>query len=154
MPALNTLNNLPNNLKWYALIKLLLILLLISIPFTFAGEWLNFYWSAFILFILPIWIYLVLSYKFTSFIVSDKTLTINSGILFKRSISISFDQIQNTDSSRGPLSSAFGISRLKIWTASPSQLRINQGNSNNKPDGLLWLLTTESIALKDFISNN
>jgi len=40
---------------------------------------------------------------------------------------------------------------LKIWTASPSQIRINKGNSRNLPEGQMWLETLTANSIKDFI---
>jgi membrane protein YdbS with pleckstrin-like domain len=57
------------------------------------------------------------NYKNITFLVKDETLTINRGILFKRSLTIPFNRVQNVDIFRGPLESAYGISTIQIQTA-------------------------------------
>lgn len=151
MLPLNSINKLPSNLKWYVLTKLLLILLLVSLLFLSSNNWISITWSLFVLFVLPIWIYNVLTFKFTSYTITENLITINSGIFFKRSLTIPFDNIQNSDCSRGPLSTLFDLSKIKIWTASPSQVHIQKGNSINVPEGELWVGTSTANAIKDYI---
>lgn len=154
MFQLNTENKLPQSIKWYALVEMVLLFLLFSLPFIFFGKniWFSIFCFPFIFFGLPIWTYSVVSLKFTSFIITEDNITTNSGILFKNSKTISFDRIQNSNTSRGPLSGLFNLSKLNIWTASPSQIRIERGKSDNKPEQFLWLKTGDANWLKDFIS--
>ena len=92
-----------------------------------------------------------ISYRSVSFSIDKNSISINSGILFKHSISILFNSIQNIDCTKGPLSGLFGLSTLKIWTAASSQIVIKQGKSNNIPDGILTLKSEDILWLKDFI---
>jgi membrane protein YdbS with pleckstrin-like domain len=153
MIPLNTPEKLPTGLKWYALAKLVAVLFLISIVFMFFGE--NVWWPMFLfmLFIigLPVWIYAILSYKYVSFVVAENTLTINSGIFVKHSNAIPFNQVQNATNTKGPLASLFGFSKLNIWTASPSQIQVQRGNTDNKPTGMLVIKFTDAEWLKGFI---
>lgn len=151
MPPLNSRQYLSSKLQWYVLVKMLLVLLIVSPLIPSSGVWFQTFLSLFLGIVLPIWIYLVISYRFISYAVGERSITINSGILFKRSRTISFSNIQNSDSSRGPLSSIFGLSRLKIWTASPSQIRIREGNSKNIPEGQIWLETQTADSIKNFV---
>jgi membrane protein YdbS with pleckstrin-like domain len=86
----------------------------------------------------------LLDYACVSYIVSENTMTINTGILIKRSQSIPFSNVQNVNNSRGLLAMIFGISRVNIWTASSAQIQINKGNSNNKPSGSLFFRRDEA----------
>ena len=153
MLPLNTHNQLPENLKWYALAKFTIPIFILSLFALANGNWVSTFLMLFFILTLPIWSLVTLSIMYVSFIVTESTITINSGIFFKKSITIPFNQVQNCDSSRGPLSSSFGLSRLRIWTASASQIQINRGKSDNKPDGELWLQTSQAQALKEFIAS-
>ena len=153
MPPINETTQLPKILKWYVFTKIVLALFLVSILLIAMPNWSNLFFSMLVFIGLPIWIYKVLSYKFTTFLLNDNSLTINSGILFKSSLTIPFKQVQNSTSSRGPLSNLFSISKLNIWTASVSQIQISKGNSNNRPDGQLWLSTDQAILIKGYILN-
>jgi len=151
MPPLNISNPLPTNLKWYALSKIAIPVLPLAFVLMSNQAALAGLFSFVVVFLLPIWLYVVLSYKFTSYVITESLITINSGILFKRSHTIPFTQVQNTNSSRGPLSSAFGLSHLEIWTASPSQIVISKGKSSNKPDFEIWLDKAQAQEVKEFI---
>lgn len=153
MPPLNTPNVLPANLKWYALVKVILIFMAISAPAVLFDSWITFYFTILLSLGFPIWVYLALSYRFVTYILSENKLTIHSGIIFKRSLTIPFSTIQNSDCSRGPLSSMFDLSSLKIWTASPSQIRTEGGRSQNRPEGQLWLQTATANSIREFILN-
>ena len=96
---LNTELKLPSKLKWLVLAQLLLTSFAISFVIAlFGGRSAGV--SVFIFFAiligLPIWLYKVIAFKCVSFTVTDGTLTINSGILIKRSNATSFAQIQNS----------------------------------------------------------
>ncbi|HEY4509736.1 hypothetical protein A2963_04920 [Candidatus Roizmanbacteria bacterium RIFCSPLOWO2_01_FULL_40_13] len=153
MLPLNIPNKLPKSLKWYVLTQLVLLFFVLSLFGIFFDKnaWFAVFYFALLFLGLPIWIYVMISNKFISFVITENTITINSGIVFKRSNTIAFDQVQNADNSRGPLSTFFGLSKLSIWTASPSQMHIEKGRSENKPEGTLWLRTVDADELKDFI---
>jgi len=149
----NIENKLPLSLKWYALVKIALLFFIFSLIFIVFSKsiWLYIFFFLFILFGLPVWIYLMLSLKFISFVITENTITISSGIFFKNSKTISFDKIQNCDTSEGILSKMFNLSKINIWTASPSQIHIERGNSSNKPEQFLWLNVEDAHWLKNFI---
>jgi len=83
-----------------------------------------------------------------SFVLSDKSITINRGLLFRDSSTIRFDRIQDVRGSRGPLLSAFGLEAIALWTASPDQ---RVGNSK-RPDGQLYLNVGDAEWLKQFLA--
>ncbi|MDD5146043.1 MAG: PH domain-containing protein [Candidatus Pacebacteria bacterium] len=149
----NIENKLPLSLKWYALVKIALLFFIFSLIFIVFGKsiWLYAFFFLFIFLGLPLWIYLIFTLKFTSFVITENTITINSGIFFKNSKTISFDKIQNCNASEGILSKMFNLSKLNIWTASPSQIHIERGNSSNKPEQFLWLNVKNAHWLKNFI---
>ena len=154
MITLNTPTKLPISLKWYVLAKLAIIFFVIPLPFMLLGNnaALSAIFFSFVVFIvLLIWLYTIVSYRFVSFAVGENMITINSGIFVKHSSAISFGQIQNVTSTRGPLAVLFGFSKLNIWTASPSQIHVQSGNSADTSTGLLWLKTVDAEWLKNFI---
>src|SRR5580704_12453920 len=83
-----------------------------------------------------------------SFVLSDKSITINRGLFFRNSSTIRFDRIQDVRGSRGPLLSAFGLEAIALWTASPDQ---RVGNSK-RPDGQLFLTVDDAEWLKQFLA--
>ena len=82
---------------------------------------------------------------------TDGALTINSGIFVRRSNAISFAQIQNISNTTGPLAGIFGLSELHVWTASPSQIRVQKGITEHRPTGMLWLEAANAEWMKNFI---
>jgi membrane protein YdbS with pleckstrin-like domain len=152
---LNVPLTLSPSLKWYALAKSALLFLILTSPLFFMGAsvWWGIYFALMFFVAFPLWVYDILSYNCTSFMVGEEAVTINSGIVFKRSTSIAYKQVQNITTSRGPLAALFGFSKVSIWTASPSQIVIQQGNSDNRPAGSLVLKTENAEALKSFISS-
>ena len=105
----------------------------------------------FVVLFVPLWFYKVVAFKCVSFTVTDATLTVNSGILIKSSNAISFAQIQNISNTKGPLAAMLGLSKMNVWTASPSQIRVTKGETEHKPTGMLWLETTNAEWMKNFI---
>lgn len=153
MITLNQKIKIPWSARLYGLAWLFILLLVISLIFSLGGHGVDAfnYAGRFMVFI-AIW--LLLDYTCISFVVVEKMLTINSGILIKKSKSIPFDSVQNINNSRGLIAMIFGVSRVSIWTASPAQIHINRGNSDNRPSGSLLLKHADADWLKDYILNN
>lgn len=86
-----------------------------------------------------------------SFFVAEKQITINTGVLTKRSNSITFSNVLNIECTSGPFSALFALSDIEIWTASPSQITIRHGRSESGPTGRLRLKSSDAIWLKDHI---
>jgi len=107
----------------------------------------------FVFIILPAIIWIYFDYKSRSFIVESNRITINSGILIKRSKLIPFDKIQNIENFKGLLLRICGISKLYIWTASPQQIQISRKKTSYRSDGILVLDVDDSEWLKNFILN-
>lgn len=154
MIELNTPNKLPPKVKWYNLTKIILLILVASFPFLLInkGAWFLGFFLFFVFFVgLPAFVYFLLCYKFLTFIVENDRITINSGIIIKRSKSIPFDKIQNVDNVRGILARLFGISEVNIWTSSPEQIQVYQKETVHKPAGSLELNVADGERLKNFI---
>jgi len=152
MINLNISNELPKKLKWYALIKVVLGVFLVSFPFLLFNS--DVWFSVFMILIfvsMPVFLYTLFYYSFISFVVEKNKLTINSGIIIKKSKSIAFDKVQNISNVRGLLCRLFGLSLFKIWTASPSQIKIGNEKTEIRPDGALWLDYSDSEWLRNFI---
>jgi len=151
---LNTELKLPSKLKWLVLVQLLIVSFVISFLVALlggrsAGVGVFIFFT--VLIVLPIWLYEVVAFKCVSFTVTDGALTINSGIFIKCSNAISFAQIQNISSTKGPIAALFGLSKLSVWTASPSQIRVQKGETEHRPTGLLWLEAASAEWMKNFI---
>src|SRR5580658_9623977 len=59
----------------------------------------------------------VLRYKWFSFVLTDKSLSVNAGVIFQSSTTFRFDKIQDIDAFRGPLRMWLGLKSVAIWTA-------------------------------------
>jgi uncharacterized membrane protein YdbT with pleckstrin-like domain len=140
----NIPTKLPEKIKPYWLTKIILLLL----PFLFFPP-------AFLILIiflgLPLFLYLLLWYECFNFIIEENKITINSGIIIKRSKSIPFGTIQKVENIQGIMHRLFGLSRINIWTSSPEQIRTHKGTSIHRPDGRLDLLLEDGEWLNNFI---
>jgi membrane protein YdbS with pleckstrin-like domain len=91
----------------------------------------------------------ILRYKWFSFVLTDKNISIDSGVLFRRSTTIRFDRIQDVNTIRNPLHMMLGLASVAIWTASLDQ---RVGNAN-RPDGLIVLDADTAEWLKEYLSD-
>jgi len=96
----------------------------------------------------------LLKYECISYIFDEKSLTINSGVFIKRSKYIPFSSIQNITINKGLILMIYGVSQVNIWTSSLSQVQIINGNSENRPSGLLFLDDEDTEWLKNLIHKN
>jgi len=127
---------LPNSTYLYFLLRMMLFLLFFSIIIgIFAKSIFGVFIFLLIFVAIPLGAILYIKYKNISFSIDENTISINSGVIFKHSTSIAFNNIQNIDCAKGPLTGLFELSVLKIWTAASSQIVINQGKSKNKLHG-------------------
>jgi len=153
---LNATLKMPNKVKLYYLIKLILLTLfaifLFSLPgsqtFRIVMTWLMVFFID-----VPVFVYLLLDYRNFSFIVKDNDIIVNSGILIKRSKLIPFDKIQNIDLKSGLLMRPLGLTRVNIWTSSPAQIKIRNRQSEHTPDSVIILYAEDAIWLQNFISH-
>jgi uncharacterized membrane protein YdbT with pleckstrin-like domain len=117
--------------------------------------------AALILLGIAVLVYLFLYYVLYTYTVSDRSITINSGVIFRDSRTIDFKQIQSVDSTRGPIEMLLGITSVNIWTASPDQmhLSVHQGTGTSDvstlvdPDALLVLQKEVAEELRSRILN-
>ena len=111
--------------------------------------------SLIIVVVLLVLVYPVLYWYLFSYELSERTITVNSGILFRQYESIDFGRVQTVDNERGPLLWFFGLTMVKIWTASADQLAFSVGKGSSEarphPDTMLILDKDAAQALKDFI---
>ncbi len=100
-------------------------------------------------------LYPILYWYLFSYEVTQRTITVNSGILFRQYETIDFGKIQTIENVRGPLLMLFGLTIVKIWTASASQISFsvgaNSAQAHPSPDTVLTLTKDDAAQLKDFI---
>jgi membrane protein YdbS with pleckstrin-like domain len=91
----------------------------------------------------------ILRYKWFSFVLTDKNISIDSGVLFRRSCTIRFDRIQDVNTIRNPLHMMLGLASVAIWTASLDQ----RAGKANRPDGLIVLNADTADWLREYLSD-
>jgi membrane protein YdbS with pleckstrin-like domain len=169
MPALNTRLKLPAAALWYSALGAFGV----SIVIFLGGAFLMFEVSTlcsgggctllspaiifpFIIAIVVVALaYPVLYWLLFSYELTPRTITINSGILFREYETIDFGRIQAVDNERGPLLWFFELTEVRIWTASADQLAFSVGGGTAQarphPDAKLVLTQDDARVLKDFI---
>jgi membrane protein YdbS with pleckstrin-like domain len=90
----------------------------------------------------------VFKFRSSSFVLTDKSISVASGIFFQNSSTIRFDRIQDVATRRDPLLMLLGLTAVAIWTASPDQ-RIGK---SKRPDGLVILSSTDADWLKNYLA--
>jgi membrane protein YdbS with pleckstrin-like domain len=99
--------------------------------------------------------YPTLYYILFSYLLTEHTMTVNSGILFREYETFDFGRIQVIDLERGPLLWLFGLTEVRVWTASADQLSFSVGTraatAHPHPDATLILDSDDAQEIKDFI---
>lgn len=90
-----------------------------------------------------------LNFKWFSFVVTDRNLTVTSGVLSRNTSTIRFDRIQDVNTRQNPLHALLGLKSIAIWTASPDQ----RVGSSRRPDGLIVLEAGDADWLRDYLSD-
>jgi uncharacterized membrane protein YdbT with pleckstrin-like domain len=150
MIKLNKKINYPWSARLYGLTWIFIVLLI----FTFIGSFSSHGYDTFkgfsgLMIFIALW--KLLKYACINYFVDDKSLIINSGVFVKRSKYIPFSSIQNITVKKGLILMICGVSQVNIWTSSPSQIQIVNGNSENRPSGLLFLDDVDAEWLKNHI---
>lgn len=98
----------------------------------------------------PILYYILFSYSLT-----ENTITVNTGILFRQYETIDFSRIQTIDNERNPIHMLFGLTDVRIWTASADQLNFSSQaggvSSRPRPDTTLLLGKATAVELRDLV---
>lgn len=150
MISKSDLNVLPSEYLWYRIVKLFLRLFFYALFFSILGnDFLGIFLGFSIWFGLPFSIWYCLYYKSISFSIQDDGMTINSGVLSKRSKTLLFNSIQSIDAESSLFQQIFNLSEIKIWTASPSQSQ--SGNERHEADGILFLISDDARQLKELV---
>lgn len=96
--------------------------------------------------------YPILYYFLFTYQITEQTITVNSGVLFRQYETINFSRVQVIDNERNPILMLFGITRVEVWTASPDQLITTAGMSAQpRPDATLLLSKNDAEELKSFV---
>jgi hypothetical protein len=91
----------------------------------------------------------VIRFKWFSFVLTDKSISVNSGAIFQKSTTFRFDKIQDIDTRRGPLSKWLELKSVAIWTASLDQ----RAGNKKKPDGSILLDADTADWLINYLSD-
>jgi uncharacterized membrane protein YdbT with pleckstrin-like domain len=137
-------------LRYYAVNLLLTILILAFFISLFGISFEGMFILIFIFIGIPVFIWFCLQFKAMSFTVGDNKLTINYGIVVKKSKTLLFNSIQTIDVETNALQELFHVSEVKIWTASPNQFNLRKAGKE-KPDGTLYLLSEDAHQLKEMV---
>jgi uncharacterized membrane protein YdbT with pleckstrin-like domain len=106
-----------------------------------------------VIFIIAALVQPVLNFVLFSYTLTDRTITINSGILYRQYETIDFNRIQTLDLERGPLLWLFGLTEVRLWTASADQLNHEHDGPHAAPDTTLILERGTAEILRDHIHN-
>lgn len=91
-----------------------------------------------------------------SYELAEHAITINSGVIFRSYETLDFNRVQVVDLQRGPLLMLFGLTEVRIWTASADQLTFSVGANTATaaphPDATLLLKKDDAQQLKDVIT--
>jgi uncharacterized protein len=163
MPELNAPKRQPLPVLWYTLVAPLALSLLVLALGLFASTLSTIgaglaaaaLVAALIAFLLilsyPVVYYLLFSYE-----VTQTSLTVKSGILFRQYETIPFDRMQVVDNERGPLLMIFGLTMIRMWTSSPDQFNIDTDNgtasSHAEPDATLIIGKNDAETLKAYMT--
>ncbi len=154
MINLSTSIKLPIKTFWYFVAKRILIISFISFLILIPSSEKHFF-SIFIPLVIfigtPFFIKDYIYYNFTNFFIENNKITINSGLINKKSNFIVFDKIQTIKIKAGLIARFFGLSKIEIWTSSPSQIIIKDQKTENEADGILFLKNEDARWLKSFI---
>lgn len=152
MISINTPGKMPSQyLKYYA-VNVLSYVLFFSFLISIFGISFEALFILISLFIgIPVFIWFYLQFKAMSFTVGDNKLTINYGIIMKKSKTLLFNSIQTIDVETDALQGSFHVSEVKIWTASPNQFNLRKAGKE-KPDGILYLLSEDAHQLKEMVN--
>lgn len=154
MIKVNEPNKLTPKIKTYYFLYILFIIIFTSITFSMSGA--NFFQIALVVIIflgIPFSAIGVWVYNSFSFLLKESDISIYSGIIIKRTKMIPLNTIQSIDCKQGILMRILKIKKLNIWTSSPSQININQGNTINTPDCTLFLSNEDSVLLQELINS-
>ena len=98
----------------------------------------------------PLLFWFLFSYELT-----EHSITINSGIIFREYETIDFGRIQTLDNERNPILMLLGLTEVRLWTASADQLTFNVGKdamqARPHPDTTLLLGKDTAQGLKDLV---
>jgi uncharacterized membrane protein YdbT with pleckstrin-like domain len=145
---------LPPAANMYVVAKVILMVTLISLIFFFSKIWFSMWTFLVIFFGLPIGIFVLLRSIRTSFSIDGNKIAMNWGIITRNSRTVLIENVQNVNVETGLLMRIFGVSVLRFWTASQSQIVIDKNGASTKPDGLLVLASEDAQWLNEYIANN
>jgi uncharacterized membrane protein YdbT with pleckstrin-like domain len=168
MPRLNTRLKQPVAALWYTALGAVALSLLVLFLGLFVstaggsctGDGCGFLNLSFLLPIITLVSLLILAYPVLywhlfSYELTERNITVNSGILFRQYETIDFGRVQTIDNERGPLLWFFGLTMVELWTASADQISFSVGSKSAearpRPDTVLILKEGDAQALKDFV---
>lgn len=113
------------------------------VPFyvTFLSEW---GWLLIPLFIIVLFVWARLTYRFYRYELREDGFRKESGVIYKRYVTIPYERIQNVDIYRGIWARILGLSDLQIQTAGASAMMGNRGAKGLLAEGRLPGISMES----------
>lgn len=108
--------------------------------------------TALIIFIVGVLAHPILEYILFTYSLEEHAITINTGIIFRQYETITFSRIQTINLERGPLLWLFGLTEVRLWTASADQFNNHEQHPHATPDTRLVLLRDTAQEMKDFIT--
>ncbi len=155
MPEISKTYKLPKAVLAFHLFRITIVWLLGVVPvWLLSHDWKATLSLAVILLIMGVVVFFVayLEYYYFSIEVGVDSFTIKSGIIVKNIKTIAFKSIQSVDVSYDPIIRAFDLVLVKVWSSSPQQFNINNGESNNRPEFSFYMSKEEAEALKQEVA--
>ena len=163
MPPLDVSQKLPSTVLVYKFISSLVFGIIASVIiwiFTSpTSSGIAYAWVRYFIPVILIWgiVYAILWWNIFRYTISQGSITITQGVLFRQTKEVNFNDIQSIDSAFGPILAIFGLRQVRGFTASPGQLIItsnrNGTTTQQRPDVNLILDRQTSDELVNLVKN-
>jgi uncharacterized membrane protein YdbT with pleckstrin-like domain len=116
---------LPSNALTYGILQSLVLPVFLTIFAKFIPQTAGYYILIGIVLLILSIVYAFIYFSTFSYVVNKESIIINSGVIFKSSKTVNYNDLQNIQVNRGPILMMLGLASLQGFTSSPAQLVIS-----------------------------